>query len=114
VAPFFLLGFPLQVLAAYIPFLTFYAILIHANVNWSFGPFRFVVVTPLFHRWHHTSEREGLDKNFAGLLPIWDIIFGTFYMPDGKTPTRFGVRRQHIPESLLGQLIYPFRKANSL
>lgn len=32
-----------------------------------------------------------MDKNFAGLFPIWDILFGTFYMPRGKVPADLGV-----------------------
>jgi sterol desaturase/sphingolipid hydroxylase (fatty acid hydroxylase superfamily) len=109
IAPLAILGFPVNILAFYAPFLTFYAILIHANVNWSFGPLRYVIATPLFHRWHHTSEKEGLDKNFAGLFPIWDILFGTFHMPDNKVPEKFGVRHETIPEGLMAQLAYPFQ-----
>ena len=40
--------------SAYAPFLTFYAIFVHASVNWDFGPLRYVVATPVFHRWHHS------------------------------------------------------------
>ncbi len=43
-----------------------------------------------FYRWHHSSAQEGRDKNFAGLLPLWDILFGTYHMPDSQL-TRFGV-----------------------
>jgi sterol desaturase/sphingolipid hydroxylase (fatty acid hydroxylase superfamily) len=108
--PFVLLGFSPKAVAAYVPFLTFYAILIHANVSWGFGPLRYVIATPLFHRWHHTSEDEALDKNFAGLLPLWDVLFGTLYLPEGKRPTHFGTHDHSVPESFLGQLAYPFRK----
>src|SRR5262249_12590521 len=38
--PFVLLGFSPKVMAAYVPFLTFYAVLLHANVRWSLGPLR--------------------------------------------------------------------------
>ena len=107
--PFVLLGFSPSVVASYLPFLTFYAIFIHANVSWTFGPLRYVIATPLFHRWHHTKEDEALDKNFAGLLPLWDILFGTFYMPAGKVPTEFGVHDDSVPESFFGQMMHPFR-----
>jgi sterol desaturase/sphingolipid hydroxylase (fatty acid hydroxylase superfamily) len=110
VVPILLLGFPPSVLAAYVPFLTLWAILLHANLRWSFGPFRYVIASPTFHRWHHTSEDQGLDKNFAGLFPFLDVIFGTFYMPPGKQPRRFGLKDEVIPEGLLGQLAYPFRR----
>jgi sterol desaturase/sphingolipid hydroxylase (fatty acid hydroxylase superfamily) len=108
--PFVALGFSPLVLAAYVPFLTFYSILIHANVSWSFGPLRYLAATPEFHRWHHTSEEEGLDKNFAGLLPMWDIAFGTFYMPRDKHPTQFGIRGDPVPDNFWGQMMYPFRR----
>jgi len=69
-----------------------------------------VIASPTFHRWHHTSEREGLDKNFAGLLAFLDVIFGTFYLPKGQQPRCFGVEGEDVPPTLLGQLLYPFRR----
>lgn len=107
--PLFLLGFKPQVLAAYAPLLTLYAVFLHANVPWDFGPLRYAIATPKFHRWHHTSEEEGLDKNFGGLFAFWDLVFGTYYMPPGRQPERFGVARNPPPEGLLPQLLYPFR-----
>jgi sterol desaturase/sphingolipid hydroxylase (fatty acid hydroxylase superfamily) len=109
--PLLFLGFDYTLLAAYIPFLTFYAIFLHANVPWTFGPLRYVVASPTFHRWHHTSQAEGLDRNFAGLFPLWDLLFGTFYMPPGRQPEAFGLAGERVPDGLLAQLAYPFRKA---
>lgn len=103
------LGFPLTALAAYVPFLSFYALLLHANVGWSFGPLRHVLASPAFHRWHHTGEKAGLNKNFAGLLPVWDLLFGSFYMPD-RAPAKFGIRDGDMPKGFWGQLAYPFRR----
>ena len=56
--------------------LSFYAIFVHANVPWSFGPLRYVIATPAFHRWHHAAEEQGLNHNFAGLFPLFDLLFG--------------------------------------
>ncbi len=110
VLPFYFLGFSPLVLAGVAPLLSIYAILLHANVNWSFGPLRYVIATPAFHRWHHTSEEEGLDKNFAGLLPIWDIAFGTWHMPQGKHPQKFGIVGNDMPQGWWGQMMYPFKR----
>jgi sterol desaturase/sphingolipid hydroxylase (fatty acid hydroxylase superfamily) len=104
------LGFPLKAVGAYVPFLTFYAILLHANVTWSFGPLRYLVVSPLFHRWHHTTEEQGLHKNFASLFPLIDVAFGTFHMPRGERPKYFGTIGTRVPPSFLGQLLFPFRR----
>ena len=109
--PFVLLGFSSTVLAAYVPFLTFYALLVHANVSWTFGPFRYVLASPAFHRWHHAKEEAARAKNFAGLLPLFDILFGTIYMPADRQPAEFGVPDDSVPESFLGQMLYPFERS---
>jgi sterol desaturase/sphingolipid hydroxylase (fatty acid hydroxylase superfamily) len=111
--PLLLLGFDPRVLAAAVPFLTFYAVLLHANVRWDFGPLRYAIASPRFHRWHHTSESEGLDKNFAGLFPWIDALFGTLYMPAGREPKVFGAGADVIPSGFLGQLAYPFRTSRN-
>jgi sterol desaturase/sphingolipid hydroxylase (fatty acid hydroxylase superfamily) len=108
--PILLLGFPPMILAGYVPFLAFYAIFLHANVPWTFGPLRHLIASPTFHRWHHTSEEEGLDRNFAGLFPLWDLLFGTFYLPEGRQPSRFGLRDGQAEEGLVAQLFGPFRR----
>jgi sterol desaturase/sphingolipid hydroxylase (fatty acid hydroxylase superfamily) len=108
--PLILFGFSPTTLAAYLPFLTLYAIALHANVNWNFGPLRYIFTSPVFHRWHHAAEADALNKNFAGLFPAFDLLFGTFYMPEGRRPQVFGVLGQPLPANLLGQLAYPLRK----
>jgi sterol desaturase/sphingolipid hydroxylase (fatty acid hydroxylase superfamily) len=110
VLPLYGMGFNGRALAAFVPFLTFYALLLHANVTWTYGPFRYLLASPVFHRWHHTSEEEGLDKNFAGLFPFIDLACGTFYMPKGRLPERFGAGLTAVPDGLVRQLTYPFRR----
>jgi sterol desaturase/sphingolipid hydroxylase (fatty acid hydroxylase superfamily) len=107
--PIVALGYNVGAVALYTVFTTIYAIALHANLNWTFGPFRYVIASPAFHRWHHTSAAEGQDKNFAGFFPLWDLLFGTFYMPKGRQPEVFGVS-EPVPKGLIGQLIYPFRR----
>ena len=87
-----------------------YSAMVHANLNWTFGPLRYVFASPVFHRWHHVAEGEGINKNFASTFPILDLIFGTFYMPAGQLPANFGNGEDAFPEGFWGQLIYPFRR----
>lgn len=109
VTPLLLLGFnPFATLSA-APFFTLYAILLHAAVDWDFGPLRGVITSPVFHRWHHSKDREAWDKNFGGLLVIWDRIFGTYYMPKGRVPENFGIPEE-FPKGLVGQLVEPFAR----
>ena len=61
------------------------------------GPVKYVLATPVFHRWHHTWLEEGGNTNFAGTFPIWDILFGTFRMPENELPADYGVDDQPVP-----------------
>lgn len=111
--PLVLMGFSPVIVAGYLPFLTFHAILLHANVSWTFGPLRYVLASPVFHRWHHSDEPDALGKNFGGLLPIWDLLFGTYYMPVGQKPQSFGDPDDGVPEAFWRQLAYPFQRAGA-
>jgi len=114
VVPLYLLGFRGTPLAAVAPIIAFYAIFLHANLRWDFGPLRYVIASPSFHRWHHTSQEEGLERNFAGLFPWIDLLFGTFHMPRGVQPQKFGVVNERVPTTLIAQLAYPFRRQNPI
>src|SRR5271154_1425604 len=41
-------------------------------------PIELVFNTPSHHRVHHGSNRQYLDKNYGGILIVWDRLFGTF------------------------------------
>ena len=87
------------------PFNTFYSLFVHANLDWTLGPLKYLVVSPVFHRWHHASLVR--DKNFASTFAIWDWMFGTFYMPQGELPGNYGIDDEAMPEGLMPQLVYP-------
>lgn len=93
------------------PFNLFLSAFVHANLNWDLGPFRYLLASPVFHRWHHTSLDEGGNSNFAGTFPVWDILFGTFRMPAGRLPDDYGIDDKAFPSEIAGQLAYPFRKS---
>jgi sterol desaturase/sphingolipid hydroxylase (fatty acid hydroxylase superfamily) len=96
------------------PFNIFHSAFVHANLNWTLGPFRYVLATPVFHRWHHTSPEEGGNRNFAGTFPLWDLLFGTWYMPAGRLPDNYGIVEQaSFPNEITGQLAYPFKRQAS-
>ena len=92
-----------------------YGYFVHANIKWHYGILRYIFASPVFHRWHHTMEADGIDKNFAGIFSAWDYMFGTAYLPEkGKTtPHNFGVKYE-VGGSMLQQFIYPFREKRVL
>lgn len=108
--PIMLLGFSAETILAVVPFISFYVMFLHSNVRWDFGPFRWIFVSPAFHRWHHASDAAGIDKNFSGIFPIWDLLFGTSYFPR-SLPKRYGLRGDQIPDSMVAHLLFPFRSS---
>jgi len=102
------MGVPVLVLALVAPLNTLTSFYVHANLNWTLGPLKYVIASPVFHRWHHTMPDRGGDKNFASNFSLWDVLFGTFYMPEGKLPETYGVKEPNFPTTFGGQLIYPF------
>ncbi len=42
------------------------------------GPLEYVINTPAAHAVHHARNPELLDRNFAGVFLVWDVLFGTF------------------------------------
>lgn len=105
--PVLWLGYDPAVTLSTAPVLTLYAVFLHANVNWDLGPLRYVLASPVFHRWHHAREREAWDRNFAGLLPLWDWMFGTLYLPRGRVPQDLGIC-EPVPQGWLRQMAWPF------
>jgi len=79
---------------------------IHANLRWRFGWLSLLVATPAFHHWHHTND-EHVDKNYASMLPIMDILFGSWYMPREQWPPVYGIKTP-MPPGLLAQTVHPF------
>ena len=104
-----LMGFSPIALAILGPINLAYSVMVHANLNWTFGPFKYLLASPVFHRWHHTSAEEGRDRNFAPTLPFLDLLWGTFHMPAHARPELYGVARGDIPTGFFAQMAYPFR-----
>jgi sterol desaturase/sphingolipid hydroxylase (fatty acid hydroxylase superfamily) len=105
-----LAGISPEVMVVVGPFTIAYSAFVHANLDWTLGPFKYVLASPVFHRWHHTAADQGGDMNFASTFPIIDWLFGTFYMPEDKMPQAYGIGESDFPESFGGQLMYPFRR----
>jgi sterol desaturase/sphingolipid hydroxylase (fatty acid hydroxylase superfamily) len=105
-----ILGFSPDVFVILVPFSIVYSGMVHANLRWTFGPLRFVLASPVFHRWHHTTQEEGLDTNFAPTFAFLDVAFGTFHMPAGRLPEKYGNGDAEYPAGFWAQLVYPLTR----
>lgn len=108
--PLYVFGFEKSVMDAYIIVVGFQAVFNHANVHLPWGPLKYLVVTPDFHHWHHSSDDAAIDKNYAAHYAFLDYFFGTVVKTDKKFPERYGVVGDYMPDGFLKQQIFPFRK----
>jgi len=106
--PVFLLGFAQGALYAYLVFVSFHAVFIHANVRFRFGWLDRVIATPRGHHWHHAIEP--IDVNFAVHIPLLDRLFGTQHLPGDEWPTAYGIAGHPLPEGWAAHLAHPFRR----
>ena len=97
-------------MAAYLVFVSFHAVFIHANVRFDLRRIEPWIVTPRFHHWHHAKDRAAIDKNFAVHLPWIDRLFGTAYEPDGRWPDEYGIAGDPVPADLLPQTLWPLSR----
>lgn len=106
--PAFLLGIPPR---QWLPLLlaqTFSETLQHAQLNWSFGPLRWLFVSPVSHAIHHSAEEHEYNTNYGRVFSLWDVVFGTFLF-SARTTRRYGVDGMDVPERLTAQFVHPFR-----
>ena len=107
--PLYLIGPDKAALDIYVVFAGLQAVLVHANFGLPFGPLKYIICTPQYHHWHHSSEAPAIDTNYAVHLPLFDRIFGTYHMPEEHWPAHYGTTVR-LPRSYFGQLFYPFTK----
>ncbi len=76
--PLALVGFPWQVLATNVSISLLYQFWIHTEVIRRMGPYEWLFNAPMHHRVHHAINPQYLDKNYGGILIVWDRLFGTY------------------------------------
>jgi sterol desaturase/sphingolipid hydroxylase (fatty acid hydroxylase superfamily) len=92
--PLALLGYPPAMILTAEAISLIYQFWIHTEtVHKLPRPFEWLFNTPSHHRVHHGKNIAYLDRNHAGVLIIWDRLFGTFAAEDEREPVRYGITR---------------------
>ncbi|EJK2114398.1 sterol desaturase family protein [Vibrio navarrensis] len=89
--PLVIIGFEPQWITLVVLFNLGLQFFVHTQWVKSLGPLEYVFNTPSHHRVHHGVNARYIDKNYAGVLIIWDKLFGTFE-PESET-VRFGISK---------------------
>jgi len=81
----------------------------HANLKISWGPFKYVLNSPVMHLWHHDARVRGsAGVNFGVVFSSWDYLFGTAFMPKSEVPDRIGFEGDEVyPRSFARRLLVP-------
>jgi sterol desaturase/sphingolipid hydroxylase (fatty acid hydroxylase superfamily) len=106
--PFLLLGVSEQVLALYFVFYAVNGFFQHSNCDIALGPLNWLISGPELHRWHHSIEAAESNRNYGNNLIVWDLLFGTFFLPRDRAVGRLGLINRDYPRGFLGQLRGPF------
>ena len=62
----------------------------HSNVNWSYGWVgKYLIASPRYHRIHHSTHEDHINKNYCDRIVLWDRVFNTYYDGDVE-PVEFG------------------------
>lgn len=86
----------------------------HANLNWDYGPLKYVFNNPKMHLWHHARDLPAEHKygvNYGLSLSLWDYIFGTAHVPYHQSDLELGFHGdENYPENFGKQLVEPFKR----
>ena len=90
--PCFLLGMPIDMFISIASAHLIYQFWVHTQHIPKLGAFEWLMVSPSNHRVHHAQNADYIDKNYGGLLIIWDRLFGTFKEEQDEQKPIYGIR----------------------
>ncbi|MBU1309700.1 MAG: sterol desaturase family protein [Gammaproteobacteria bacterium] len=111
--PMILLGFTPALVFAVVALNLAFQFFVHTQavkrLGWL-GWLEWLFNTPSHHRVHHACNAVYIDKNFAGVLVIWDRLFGTFVAERADEPCRYGITEDFNSDNPLTITFYEWRK----
>ncbi|OHX13508.1 sterol desaturase family protein [Chromobacterium sphagni] len=84
------LGFPPQQVVAVVLLNLAFQFFVHTQAVPKLGWLEYVFNTPSIHRSHHARNPRYIDHNYAGVLVVWDRLFGTFVEELDSEPCDYG------------------------
>jgi sterol desaturase/sphingolipid hydroxylase (fatty acid hydroxylase superfamily) len=108
-APFLLLGVDARVLSIYYIAYATNGFFQHCNIRLRYGVLNYVVGSAETHRWHHSREPRESNANYGNTVIVWDLLFGTWFLPRDREVEALGLREAY-PTTFLRLMAAPFRR----
>ena len=107
-APLLIIGVPPRLVVWQFAAVVLVGSLAHANCAFGIPTFaHWILVTPEFHRIHHSVDAREGNSNYATVLPIWDLLFSSHTDPRRAEVRETGIDRDPIPRRFLSELLSP-------
>lgn len=110
--PFLVFGATPELVALYFTYNAITVLIQHCNVDLELGPLHYVFSAGALHRWHHSKLIAESDNNYGSNLIVWDLVFGTFFLPKSREVGEIGLLNPDYPENYLDQLKAPFHRSD--
>jgi len=108
--PFLLLAVSPRVLALYYLAYSTNGFFQHCNIDLQYGLLNYVVGSAETHRWHHSQTPREANTNYGNTVIVWDLVFGTWFLPPDRKVTDLGLHDQDYPHSFLRLMGAPFTR----
>jgi len=106
--PFMILGVSENVIALYFVFYSINGFFQHSNIRLRLGFLNYIISTAELHRWHHSCITKESNTNYGNNIIIWDLLFGTWFLPKDRDAVELGLHNKKYPTSFIDQLKTPF------
>lgn len=108
--PMILIGYAPSLVFAVVALNLAFQFFVHTQAVKKLGIVEKLFNTPSHHRVHHACNAMYIDKNFAGVLIIWDKLFGTFVEEQETEPCRYGITDDFESDNPLTVTFYEWRR----
>ncbi len=105
--PFILLGVAEDALAFYFIFYAVNGFFQHSNVDARYGVLNYIVSGAELHRRRHSRSPEESNHNYGNNLIVWDLAFGSWFLPKGRRVGELGLIARAYPQDFVSQMPAP-------
>jgi ornithine lipid hydroxylase len=108
--PFLLMGVDPHVLSLYYLAYSTNGFFQHCNIELRYGFLNYLVGSAETHRWHHSRIARESNANYGNTVIVWDLLFGTWFLPKEREIGDLGLQDPTYPRSFLTLMGAPFRR----